>query len=129
MNKLNIINDSGKIDQLENISGIKWITPTKFLLNGKIHTIDPNEQSFEMFNGSKATIIMENVHPFEKGVHVKVRPNEFAFFQHKYYVPWIDYIGNPTKEKIENIIINYGNEMFKQNKKASAPDNWSKSKR
>lgn len=103
-----------------------WITKTKMLMpNGKVVSIDPSEQSCEMYNPNKFKIVFENIHPDyverQNNMIIILDPDNFAFLPHRYFTPWIGQIGQSSGEKFD-LLTNVGDQMFKGNKKQSAPE-------
>jgi hypothetical protein len=103
----------------------QWISPTKLKFpSGKVVSIDPNEQSCELYNPNKYRVVFQNVHPNpeERIQHpiLFLEPDGWMFLPHNYYTPWIEKIGSGRTEKI-NLVQNFGDQMFIGNKKISAP--------
>lgn len=117
------VNDSGKEIYKQTDKNV-WLSETKYQMPcGKIVSIDGNEKSFEAYNPNKYTIILENIHPNPADsvpTVIKILPDDFAFIPHRYFVPWIDFVGNKTKDQI-TMIENHGRNMFIGNKKVSSP--------
>lgn len=109
----------------------EWISPTKLrLANGKVVSFDPNERCFEVYNNSFKTVFFENCHynPREKALTpalITIPPDGFGFIPHAYYNFWYGFVGNTDGTKV-NLIVNYGDMMFKGNKLASRPEKQTK---
>lgn len=105
----------------------EWISPTKLRMpSGKIVSFDPNERCFEVYNNSFKTVYFENVHynPKERRLTpamIVIPPDHFGFIPHSYYTFWYGFVGNTDGEKV-NLVVNYGDLMFKGNKQVSAPE-------
>lgn len=103
----------------------EWITPTKLRYpNGRIVSIDPNEEPFEVYNPNLKPVffVCDHYNPVERAVMpkiIKIPHDSFGFIPSKYYIPYIGYVGNI---ELFDVIVNYGETMFTGNKKASAPD-------
>jgi|GEM_PF-5477927 len=123
--KTGVDGDSGKDVFSLNVNKPKWITPTRVMFpNGKVVSIDPNESSCEIYNFNSFKIIFKSIHPNpqEKMAQeiVTCESGGFCFLRHQYYIPYIDYIGNNSKDEIK-VLKNMGKSMFIGNKKASRP--------
>ena len=105
----------------------QWISPTKLCLpSGKVVSFDPNERCFEVYNNSYKDVFFVNNHynPKEKALTpavIKIPPDSFGFIPHSYYIFYYGFIGNNDGEKV-NLVVNYGDMMFKGNKQLSAPE-------
>ena len=119
------IDDDGNKVLTYGLNKPQWISHTKLRMpSGKVVSIDPNEQSYEIYNPNKFNVVMQNCHPNpdERILTpvIFIGSDDFAFIPHRYYTPWIEKIGNSKTEKF-TMIENYGNDMFVGNKKPSAP--------
>ena len=101
-------------------NGGRWISPTKYQTSdGKIHTNDVNEISYEVYNQNDFVLIFENVHPDEQErkawQYIKVEPKEHKLIPHRYVVPWIEQVGNTQDKREIKVLESTGTAIGKKN--------------
>lgn len=90
--------------------------------------LDPNDVCCEMYNLGAEEITFRSFHvlrekhwfngyPPKHWMEIKLKPGEWAFFPHQYYIGTV-----PSGSKEIKVLKNFGDAMFKGNKHPSAPE-------